>query len=71
MSYLVQVQAITGYNSHELAAIVGLGESTVRAYTSGRLAEHLDGRQIRALRDAVRLFRDQVIEAVARFEMLA
>lgn len=68
-SLLARAKSITGWSSSMLGQITGLGTSTVTAYCSGRLPEYLSAPQLEALRQALRLHRDTLIEDVAAFEM--
>jgi hypothetical protein len=70
-SLLGKAKDITGWSDLQLSQIVGLGRSTVQAYVSGRLPEYLDGKQTVALLNALRLYRDQVAQAVAEAELFA
>ncbi len=69
-SILQTVQDITGCTDDELASLIGRSRPTVQAYRSGRLPEYLDGQQSKALRMAVRLFRDRIVQAVDELELI-
>lgn len=70
-SLLGKAGALLGASDGDLAQITGLGRSTVQAYRSGRLPEHLDGMQLQALLNACRLYRDQIAQDVEELEMFA
>ena len=69
-SILQKVADITGMLDSELAVIIGKSRATAQAYRTGVLPEYLDGRQSVALRNAVRLHRDRIIQAVDELEVL-
>lgn len=69
-SLLAKAKDLTGWPDQDLADIVGIKRATAQAYVSGARVEYLDGQQIKALLDAVRLFRDQVVAGVDEMEML-
>lgn len=69
-SFLRKAAEITGWSHGDLASISGIPRSSVQAIIAGRYAEHLNARQIQAITDAVRLFRDRIIQGVEEMEMM-
>lgn len=65
-----RVALLTGWNDMQIAALTGLGRSTIQAYRVGRIPEYLDGQQIHNLMKALELWRDQAIQGVAELEAL-
>lgn len=70
-SMLAKAATILGLSDGELAQLVGLGRSTVQAYRSGRLPEHLDGKQVQTLLRACELVRDRIVQDVIELELMS
>lgn len=66
-----RIEALTGWKDADLAEILGIGRSTVQAVRSGRIQTYLTANQRHALVQALRLYRDQIADAVIELEMLA
>lgn len=59
-----------GLTEAELAQVIGSSRSHVQAVCQSKYNEYLNASQMRALLAYVRLFRDEVIEAVAEMEVM-
>ena len=66
-----RVATLTGWKDADLAQILGIGRSTVQAVRTGRIPGYLTANQRHALVQALRLYRDQIADAVIELEMLA
>lgn len=67
-SHIRKAKQITDWPDSFLAEILGMPKSSVTALVAGRYAEHLNARQLQALGDALRLYRDQAIQGVEEWE---
>lgn len=66
---LEYVEDLTGWSDADLAVILGVSRQLVQKYRTGAAPIYLSGLQRHALLQAVRLFRDQIIQGVAELEL--
>lgn len=69
-SMIRKAHEVTGWTHAELAATLGMTRPTVQAIIAGRFNEYLNARQTQALLDAVRLYKDQVVQGFTEMEMM-
>lgn len=70
-SHVRKAKDITDWPESFLAEILGMPKSSVHAIVVGTYQEHLNARQMQALGDALRLYRDELIQGVEEWEAFA